>query len=192
MKVNIPLYGSCNYKLPEELSCLLLDENYYKNYKQKNPDQPSYSSFLNLSYKDEEFELFNTLREFYDPIVEEFMKSIGQYKNSKYKWELWWQVYEPHSSGFKIHKHCGREGTPQVISFNHFVKTIPNRSFFTWVFGNNHEILHEEVENDIIFFAGHAFHRVRNNDTDHHRLTISGNIYMIDSKGFYEEGDYPG
>jgi len=191
MNVNIPLFGSYNYKLPSVFSDVLLSESYYKNYKHKNPDQPSYGSFHNLSMKDDEFELFGRLNKFYSPIIDKFMDDIGQYKNSNYKWEIWWQLYEPNSPGFKIHKHCGRKGDPQVISFNHFVKTISGRSFFTWVFGNKKEILHEEVEGDIIFFAGHAFHKVQKNDTDEYRLTISGNIYMIDSLGYYEEGEYP-
>lgn len=192
MAVRIPLYGDYNYEFPTEISSVLLDSNYYVKYKQLNPDQPSYGSFLNLSYKDEEFELFNKLNLFYGPIIDSFMKDIGQYKNSRYKWEIWWQLYEPNSPGFKIHKHCGVEGDPQVISFNHFAKTIPGRSFFSWVFGGGKEILHEEKEGDIIFFPGHAFHRVRPNDTNEYRLTVSGNIYMIDSKGFYDDGDYPG
>lgn len=191
MSVNIPLFGSYVHQLPNEISDVLLSEDYYKNYKHNNPDQPSYGSFQNLSWKDEEFQLFNKLNEFYSPIIDNFMNDIGQYKNSNYKWEIWWQIYEPNSPGFKIHKHCGKHGDPQVISFNHFVKTIPNSSFFTWVFGNKKEILHEEEEGEIIFFAGHAFHRVKENNTDQHRLTISGNIYMIDSLGYYENGEYP-
>jgi hypothetical protein len=191
MTINIPLYGSYVYNLPCEIKETLLNEEYYKNYKHNNPDQPSYGSFLNLSRKKEEFELFEKLNEFYSPIIDRFMNDIGQYKNSNYKWEIWWQIYEPNSSGFKIHKHCGKKGDPNVISFNHFVKTIPERSFFNWVFGNRFEIPHEEKEGEIIFFAGHAFHRVDKNDTDDIRLTISGNIYMIDSLGYYENGEYP-
>ena len=191
MGAMIPLFGSYNYKLPTEILDVLLQKEYYQKYKQNNNDQPTYGSFLNLNGSDEERIFFDKLNTFYSPIIDFFMKDIGQYKNAKYRWEIWWQLYEPNSPGFKIHKHCGRQGDPQVISFNHFVKIANGKSFFSWVFGNKKEILHEEKEGEIIFFPGIAFHKVSPNNTDEYRLTISGNIYIIDSLGYYEDGEYP-
>jgi len=192
MNIHIPIFGSCQCKLPIEVTDKILSESYYKQYSQRKTNQPTYSSFKNMKGSYEEKEIFTSLEEFYSPIIDSFMKQIGHYKDVTYNWEIWWQIYEPYSSGFNIHKHTGGvENASSLISFNHFVKTIPNRSFFTWVFGNKREILHEEIQDQLIFFAGHAFHRVQKNDTNQYRLTVSGNILMNDGVSYYEDENCP-
>lgn len=161
----------------------LVDENFYKKYQIDQNGFPGYTNFGNHQNDEQEKELYNIINPFYHNIIAEFMHSIN-YQEAKYSWEWWFAIYEPGSKGFTPHSHS--TNCKFTISWCHFVKPT-DESNFSWYYNKDNVETINETKNEMVFFPGWIWHKVMPNNTKDLRITVAGNINVVESPGYIIE-----
>jgi hypothetical protein len=175
MKINSLIIAKDVIEFPADLLEVIASPDFYQQYPGRADYRPAYNNFENHRLTPEETAFHKQVNEFYQPIVQDFMKSINQEAYSKYNWNWWWNVYTPKSNHYQTHQHVTSTGL-FGFSWVHFVQPVARKNLFAWTDPDNTLTLHKEVQNQIIFFPNWAYHQVKANTSNQTRITLSGNI----------------
>lgn len=168
---------------PQEAVDTISNKDFYKKYLTNQKGFPEYTNFGNHKQDTDEKVLYDILNNFYNDKMKEFMISMN-YQGAVFNWEWWFQVYEPGSTGFLPHSHPAN--CKFTVSWTHFIEPLDESNFCFYYGKDNLEPINEK-KNEIIFFPGFAWHKVLPNNSNKNRITIAGNINVLDSSGYIVE-----
>jgi len=169
--------------LPAKAYDIISSKKFYKDYYVDQKGFPQYTNFGNHKRSEQEIKLYDILNNFYNNIMKNFMISIN-HSNAAFNWEWWFQVYEPNSQGFT--PHCHTTPCKFTISWTHFIEPAET-SNFCWYYNKDKIVPINEEKNEIVFFPGHFWHKVLPNNSNKNRITIAGNINVLESPGYIIE-----
>lgn len=169
--------------IPNSAYSTIADKKFYDNYKIDQNGFPGYTNFGNHKQTEQEKQLYDILNPFYNEVIADFMQSIN-YEQAKYSWEWWFAVYEPGSKGFTPHSHS--TNCKFTISWCHFIKPT-EQSNFCWYYNKENQQPINEQKNEMVFFPGWVWHKVMPNTTNDLRITVAGNINVVESPGYILE-----
>lgn len=140
----------------------IINESYYSSYFDLK-DSDNYSNYSN-----------KILIDFYDLKIKEAMKKFGLYHRSKYRWEMWIQIYDKNVGGHCEHDHFSGTG---MISWVNFVQT-PTQKCFYFLDSQNNKNYPDQDSGQLIFFPSWVSHGVDKTHSDGDRIVIAGNIHF--------------
>ena len=161
------LIWSANKKFPENLYTELINR-IHENYKDKE-------KFFSSYYQPGEI-FSDIIVPYYGNVIEEIMKDLGIWSRTKYRYNLWVQMYNSETTTHPPHEHfTGAE----IISFNHIIDASNNKCFY-FLNDNGDKIYPEHQERGDIFawppWRRHGVDKVQEPNVN--RLIVAGNIWL--------------
>ena len=156
-------------KLPKNIHTEIISR-VEKNYNNKKKFFTSYSLGENFHKE------FPLLDDYYEHIIKEMMRDLGLWSRTKYRYNLWVQMYNSETNTHHPHEHySGKE----IISFNHIIDSSNNKCFY-FLNDNGDKIYPEHQESGDIFawppWRIHGVDKVKEPNVN--RLILAGNIWL--------------
>tara|TARA_R100000742_G_C4226524_1_gene49035 strand:- start:69 stop:632 length:564 start_codon:yes stop_codon:yes gene_type:complete len=159
------LIWNSNIKLPQNLHDGIIDV-IEKNYIDKEKYYTSY-------YEDKFSDL---LLPYYSNLVKHIMKDLGIFKISKYRYNIWVQMYNSETTTHTPHGHF--TGT-EIISFTHIINASKEKCFYFLDDYNNKIYPNNQQNGDIFAWPSWLIHGADNvKEPDINRLIVAGNISL--------------
>ena len=142
------LIWSDNIKLPHNL----YDEIVNKIEKNYSNREKFYTSFYEDGYK-----FTDVLVPYYGKLIEKIMRDLGMFKRTKYKFNLWVQMYNSETTTHPPHEHyTGAE----ILSFNHIINASKEKCFYFLDDYNNKIYPENQQTGDIFAWSPWLMHGV--------------------------------